>query len=150
MELLSRKSKAEREGLQKAVQQGTENPMEVKKAFAFEIVERLCGRADADEAKSHFEKTVQKREVPDDVEEIDISKVLLEKSAPKFLQEIAPQASASAAFRLVEQGGLIINDQKITDTKKPLKEFSDLIRVGNEGNQMRIGKRRWIRFRVIE
>ena len=50
-----------------------ENPMEFKKKLAFEITKMYHNKKLALEAQDHFQKTVQNKEIPDDIAEVKVS-----------------------------------------------------------------------------
>jgi len=81
------------------------NPMEVKKKLAYEIVKNMY-EDEADKAKENFEKTVQNREAPSEINEIDAASgaLLLD-----FLDKNKLVESRSEAKRLIEQGGVTID-----------------------------------------
>ncbi len=80
------------------------NPLIFKKKLAFSITKMYHTQADALAAAQFFEKTVQKKEAPDDIPIIklkDQSLTLLE-----LLVEIQPKASKSELRRLIDQGAI--------------------------------------------
>lgn len=148
IELLSKMPKTELEAARSQIQTGTLNPMRLKKAFAFEMVEMLYGKADAENASAHFEKTVQKKQLPDEMERRDIPSAALAKPFYQFVQELIPQPSNSETKRLIAQGGVTVNDQKLTDPQKPLASYSNLVKTA-EPNTIRVGKRKLLQFRIV-
>ncbi len=83
------------------------HPMELKKQLAHQIVTELHSKADADKAQENFEKTFQKGEIGD-VEEMAASSV-------EDLIKNGVVSSKSEWKRLVEQGAVEVDGQKITD-----------------------------------
>jgi tyrosyl-tRNA synthetase len=108
------------------------NPMILKKRLAREIVTQLYNEKEAQEAEAHFEKTVQNKELPDDITEY----VLTE---PMFLSQLMQQtglsASRSEAVRLIKQGAVTINGEKAS-------EINQLI---SRGATIKVGKRRYLK-----
>jgi tyrosyl-tRNA synthetase len=86
------------------------NPMQVKKGLAFEIVRELHSEKDAEAAQDNFERTVQKRERPTEIEEIKFKKG---QTIEELLVEKNIIESKSQVKRLGEQGGLTIDDEKV-------------------------------------
>jgi len=74
------------------------NPMEIKKFLAWEIVRQFHGAEAAEQAHAHFEKVVQRKEVPDEIEEYPVSFSLLRER----LIERAPSALAHLAGKKVD------------------------------------------------
>ncbi len=103
-----------------AVKNGLVHPKEAKEALAFELTERFHGKAEAEKAKEGFSSLFSKKEVPDDIEEVvvktDAEKIWL----PKVLVAASLANSTSAGVRLIEQGGVKVDGEKVTDTKREL------------------------------
>ena len=57
----------------KLLSDNSKNPMEIKKFLAWEIVRQFHSVEGAEEAQAHFEKVVQRKEVPEEIEERRIS-----------------------------------------------------------------------------
>lgn len=98
-------------------------PLSVKKQLALEITKQYHGLAKAQAAQTHFEQTFQKRE-PEFNESITLKSNATTTIAPLV-------GSNSEAKRLISQGGLDVNNQKITDPSFKLKT-GDKIKVGKK------------------
>lgn len=111
----------------------------VKKRLAFEIVKNLHGEKKAREAGKYFEKTVQKQELPQD---IPIYQYI--GSARENILDLLVQtklvSSRSEAKRLVEQGGVEIDQSTITNQQSPINI--------KEGMIIRVGKRKFLKLVV--
>jgi tyrosyl-tRNA synthetase len=59
-------SQAQADALRDALAAGTTNPIDAKKALAESIVARYHGPASAAAARAYFERTVQRKEIPQD------------------------------------------------------------------------------------
>jgi len=111
------------------------NPMELKKRLARELVTQLHGAAAAQEADDHFTRVFQKKETPDEVAEYalkpgeDLRDILVNAGLSK---------SKSEASRLIQQGALSINGNKISSALDPLQD----------GNIIKVGKHRFIKVVV--
>ncbi len=99
--------------------------MYLKKKLAHTIVSELHNKNDADKAQVYFEKTVQQKELPHEIIELHIKDhfSILETLLRGDLAE-----SKSDAKRLIEQGGVTLNDEKITNPDSPISE--GILRVG--------------------
>jgi tyrosyl-tRNA synthetase len=109
-----------------------ENPMAIKKELAFAVVEGLLGLNQAERAKLHFEKTVQRKEVPQKIDSISISSV---PAGTKLkLSDILLQAdivtSRLEAKRLIEQKGIKINNAVVTDDEITIEKLPILVQIG--------------------
>lgn len=99
------------------------DPMTAKKTLAFDLIKQLHGDQKAQAAQKHFEQTFQKRE-PEFNESITLKSNAATTIAPLV-------GSNSEAKRLISQGGLDVNNQKITDSSFKLKT-GDKIKVGKK------------------
>ncbi len=113
-ELLSDISLEEFEELKRGIKDGSVNPKEAKKKLAREIVERYHGPEAARMAEEKFEKVFERREVPEDVETVE-----LDFGKPAWICQVMVKAgltrSSSEAKRLIAQGGVKVDGEKITD-----------------------------------
>ncbi len=82
-----------------------ENPINIKKKLAHQIVTELHSKAAADKAQENFEKTVQKKELPDEMESVNIS-VKGTIRLLDLLKVCAPEETSGNLRRLIEQGGV--------------------------------------------
>lgn len=115
------------------------NPMSIKKRLALQIVTELYSENDAKSAEEHFEKTVQRKEAPTDIQEIQLSADDEEFLNEDFLVEIGMASSKSEAKRLFEQGGVELDGERVMDSKAN-SEIKD-------GAILKIGKRRIVKIR---
>jgi tyrosyl-tRNA synthetase len=106
------------------------HPMERKKVLAGDIVRQLHGPEAAARARAHFERVVVDREVPDDLPEVERTDLVT-------LVAAARQESRSRARRLIEGGGVRVDDQQIRDVEC----------VPASGAVVRVGRRRFVRVR---
>jgi len=124
-ELLTDVPDAELKEFKKGLDNATTNPMTLKKRLAREIITQLYDPKAAAGAEEHFERTVQRREKP---EEIALG-TKSGKSLQDYLVENQLAKSKSEARRLIDQGGVYINDERAKDVNYTVKK-DDIIRVG--------------------
>jgi len=91
-----------------------ENPRNIKVRFAQEIVTRFHSQADAEKALSDFQ-TRAKGGIPDEVPEISISIDAATIGIAQLLKIAGLVESTSEAYRAIEQGGVKLNSEKVTD-----------------------------------
>jgi tyrosyl-tRNA synthetase len=140
-ELLSRKSAAEIAALRSDVAAGR-NPVEIKAVFAAEMVERFHGAAAAAEAARDYDRIYAKNALPEDVAAVELVPEAGVAELPWALKQARLVSSTSEARRLIEQGGVEVDGQRVTDPKRLLELGSDhLVRVGSKN-------RRFARIRV--
>ena len=119
-ELLSFLSDSEIISLKKSVDAGT-NPRDVKFLLAIEIVDRFHGDGEGENCKNAFLKRFQKGALPDDIDEVEYA--IDGESIPlvNLLKETGMVASTSEAARLIKQGGVKIESQKVDDPKQKIE-----------------------------
>ncbi len=110
------------------------NPRDAKMILAFEIVSLYHGQARAKAASEEFERVFKKGELPDKIPQIKLKKKKM--GVVDLLVEIGFAASKSAAMRLVEQGGVRTNGDRITNPEA-------IIEIPKNGIIIRAGKRRF-------
>lgn len=96
--------------IEKKIEEGS-NPMEFKKLMAYEIVKVIKGEKEAKKAQEYFEKTVQKREIAENITE----EVMVEGNMflNDWLKTVYKQESSSNIKRMIEQGGVEVNGKKM-------------------------------------
>ncbi|MCA9372833.1 tyrosine--tRNA ligase [Candidatus Woesebacteria bacterium] len=119
---------SEVEKMQQAMTAG-ENPMEFKKRLAFTITESYHNVALAREAQEHFERVVQQQTPPE-----DLPKVTTPSANPTVLELVGaccPALSRTEQRRLIEQGAVRLNDQKLQDFAATIAiKTDDILKVG--------------------
>jgi len=105
---------------------GGSNPMKFKKRLAFELTKALNDEISARKAQENFENVFSKKEMPEQIEEKEVDS----KNIIDLIVEISFAGSKSDARRLLEQGGVKIDD-KVAGIEKIFKTGdSFVIRVG--------------------
>jgi tyrosyl-tRNA synthetase len=122
------------------------HPMEAKKRLARTITAQYHGEAAAAAAEADFERTVQRREVPEDVAGIELraSEIVGEDetgrgpvSVPlwRLLKEAALVASGSEARRMIAQGAVEVDGERVSEVNRGLS--------AGRTYTVRVGKRRF-------
>ena len=129
-DLLSFKSSEEIQAL-KDQQVGGMNPRDIKISLAKEIISRFHDQDSAENAEHNFLNQFQRKNIPENIEELSLewaeSSILL----PNLLKEAGMTGSTSEAIRMIKQGGVRINEEKITDPKHSVsKGESSIYQVG--------------------
>jgi len=101
------------------------NPMSHKKKLAYEVVKQLNDEVIAKSAQENFENTVQGGQNPTEIT-THISKT--DQTIEDVMTESGLAESKSEAKRLIQQGGVTLNDKKITDPDSQIEE--GILRVG--------------------
>jgi tyrosyl-tRNA synthetase len=90
-----------------------ENPIVLKKELALRVTEEITSKEDAQKAQKYFEEVFQNKEDSEEIKEKEVDKDIY--SITDLLVAIEFAGSKSIARRLVEQGAVKINNEKITD-----------------------------------
>jgi len=115
------------------------NPMDLKKELAHRVVTELYNQKQADEAQDYFEKTVQQKELPEEIMEISLVDAIGSgRLATDVIIAIKFAESRTEAKRLIEQGGVQIDNNKIASP-------NSLVYL-EPGSIIKVGKRRIIRI----
>ncbi len=104
---------------------GGVNPINIKKELAITLVTELRSKKEAIKAKNTFEKSFQKHD-PEYILEIKLQKTLADTIAP-----FTNLKSAGDAKRLIQQGGLTINGDAVSDLNYKIKK-GDKIKIGKK------------------
>ncbi len=110
------------------------HPMEAKKQLAKELVKQFHGTAAGEKGEQHFKKTIQKGEAPQEIPEITVKEDKL--PLLDLVDKSGLAESRSQAKRLIRQGGVEIDGEKIKDVNKEIAV--------EKGMVVRVGKRRYV------
>src|SRR2546421_5542063 len=139
IELLSFQSAATIERWKGEVREGR-NPREIKVAFAKEIVARFQGRPAADAAQEEFEQRFRHGVLPEDMREVTLHAPAEGLPIAQLLKLAQLTASASEAQRAIEQGGVRIDGERVSDRNLRLSAGRTLT--------VQVGKRKFARVRL--
>jgi tyrosyl-tRNA synthetase len=114
------------------------NPREIKVLFAQEIVERFHGRLAAERALVDFEARFKQGAMPDDMPEFTLSGEDGGLSVVQALKQADLTASTSEAMRMIEQGGVKLNGEKVSDKALKIKSGETVV--------AQVGKRKFARI----
>lgn len=126
------------DNIKQELEEGT-NPRDIKIKLADIITQLYHGDEKAAEAKEYFQTAFSKKEIPSNIPELVVE------GENTTIEEVVPQLvlinmieSKSAFIRLIKQGGIQLKGVKI--------EENDLKSVLENGQVMKIGKKKFIRF----
>lgn len=139
-DLLSFRSMDEIAGFRNEVRSGR-NPRDLKVLLAQEMVTRFHSEAAAQRALEDFEARFQRGALPDDMPEVTLAAGDAGLVIVQILKQAGLTASTSDAMRMIDQGGVRLNSEKISD--KTLR-----LRVG-EAVVLQVGKRKFARITLI-
>ena len=117
------------------------NPMEIKIGFAKEIVARFHSKMAAEKAHADFKARFKQGELPEDVPEhrisVDGEPLLL----TQILKRVGLTASTSEAGRMIDQGGVRLNGEKVSDKSLTLGKGERFV--------VQVGKRKFARVSLV-
>ena len=133
-DLLSFRSPEEISSLKKEIDNGA-NPRDAKIMLALELAERFTNNDEAMQAQENFSKKFAKNELPSNIEE-KAHKIDQMPALPNLLKDLGMVSSTSDALRLIQQGAVKINQQKVED--------KDTILDLNEKTLLQVGKKKYL------
>ncbi|HTM59473.1 MAG TPA: tyrosine--tRNA ligase [Burkholderiales bacterium] len=135
IDLLSFAPRSTTESWKKEVASGR-NPREIKVEFAKEIVARFHSAAAARKSEEDFDAMFRDREMPQEMPEKTVS----ETAILKVLKQAELVPSTNEATRLIEQGGVKLNGEKVSDKNLTLRRGETVV--------IQVGKRKFARVRI--
>ena len=138
-DLLSLKSNSDITTLKEECQNGR-NPRDAKVALAKEIIERFHSKKDADAAEAEFNSRFRAGAVPSDIASVTVAAPEGKIGIARMIKEAGLAPSNAEANRNIEQGGVRIEGERVTD--KGLQRAPGTYTV-------QAGKRRWAKVTII-
>ncbi len=117
------------------------NPMSLKKRLAYQVVQQFHGKQGADEGEEHFVRVFQKRETPEEIHTVELhdtitisdeAEIEVWRDITSLLSDAGLVKSRSEAKRLLAQGAIEIDGEKLSTDHVILKDGS-IIKVGKRG-----------------
>lgn len=137
-DLLSFKSESEILALRRSISEGR-NPRDVKVLLAQELVARFHGPTAAVAALEDFQTRFQRNAIPDDIPEVSLAGEG-GISVVAVLKQAGLTASTSEAIRMIDQGGVRLDGDKLTDRGLMLESGAVVV--------LQVGKRKFARVSV--
>jgi tyrosyl-tRNA synthetase len=135
-ELATDIGKEELADIKSKLEDPSNNPRDIKRKLARNFVEMYHSAEEAKKAEEEFDKIFINKGIPDDIGELKIKTTEVEIVDLIMQANFAP--SRGEARRLVTQGGVSIDGEKITDPKIPILVI--------DGNVLKVGKRKFIKL----
>ena len=128
--------------IRRATEDGSANPMELKKRLALELVTQFHDAGAAGRAEEYFERTVQRGEAPEDMAEYVVASPseLEGKRLSRLLIDAKLVGSSSEARRLIDQGAVEVDGQKVTG--------DSVVNLLRHGSVVKVGRRRFLKIVV--
>jgi tyrosyl-tRNA synthetase len=121
--------------------EGGRNPRDIKVAFAQEIVARFHDRVAADAALTDFEARFKQGEIPADIAGVNVQAGADGIAIANLLKEAGLTASTSEAMRMIAQGGVKLDGEKISDKTLKLAAGTQVV--------VQVGKRKFARVTLV-
>jgi len=122
--------------LEKEFTEGKLHPKKAKKMLAFEIVRFYYDEKEAKYQDERFEKVFSKKEIPPEIPSCSFSSGKI--GIVELLKSTGLAKSGSEARRLIQQGGVKWDGEKV-------KEINKVLSLTNE-HILQVGKRRFLRI----
>ncbi|MCX6143998.1 MAG: tyrosine--tRNA ligase [Ignavibacteriales bacterium] len=136
-ELASDVPNAELAGIKKQLEDSSVNPRDVKRRLARTFVTMYHSAAAAREAEAQFGKIFIDKEIPENIEEYVIPNCAGETSLVGLMMVTKLASSKSEARRLIEQGGVSVDGERVGDLNAPVPTAKQFI--------LKVGKRRFLK-----
>lgn len=140
-ELVSSKSAAEIAAVGRRLKDPATNPSHVKRELARDLVTQYHSAEAAAAAEAHFDRIHVKHDVPEEIEEISLAAEPGGLWIVKALTASGMCKSSSDARRMVQQGAVSVDGEKLTDGEHRLSKR-------DKAYTLKVGKRQFIRIRV--
>ncbi len=115
----------------------TDNPKKLKKELAKAIVQLYYNKEKAKKAEEEFENVFEKGKKPNDIPEMKVSKDKM--GVLNLVYETGLVKSKSQSKRLIKQGAVKINGEKISDWQSDINLKDNMV--------IQIGKRRFMKIK---
>lgn len=139
-EFLTDISDKELSDIKKNLEDKKVNPMELKKRLGKELAGMYHSQDEAENAQKEFERIFSGKELPDEIPVFDLKYDKEKIWIVKLLTMTGLAESSSIARRLIEQGGVYIDDKKIDDVNLEIPVQGEKV--------LKVGKRKFLRIKA--
>ena len=135
-ELLTDVSKKELAQIKSSLENIKTNPRDIKRQLARTLVRMYHSQTSAEDAEKEFDRIFVQKSIPDNIEEFKLSKSV---NIIALLTEAKLAASKGEARRLIDQSGVSIDEERVTDPNMLVPEKDEFI--------LKVGKRRFLKVK---
>jgi tyrosyl-tRNA synthetase len=135
-ELVTDVPNQELSAIQSSLADARTNPRDIKRRLARTLVRMYYSQTSADEAEKEFDRIFVQKSTPENIEEFQRG---TSSTITALLTDTKLAASRSEARRLIEQGGVSIDDVRVNDPNAELPEKDEFI--------LKVGKRRFLKVK---
>ena len=136
-ELLTDLSVDEISALRSKCESGAENPRNLKVQLAKSIIKDFHSQQAASEAEEEFNRRFVQKEIPDEIEEKNVASGSY--NLAELLANTGLAASKKEAKRLIEQGGVKLNGEKVSNTGAEIELNDEIL--------LQVGKRKFLKVK---
>ncbi|MFQ6083480.1 MAG: tyrosine--tRNA ligase [Candidatus Aminicenantia bacterium] len=136
-ELLTDLSLVEIDKLRQNIKSGKKHPKEAKSELAKSIISDFWSKEDAEKAAAEFDRVFKYKELPEEIEEIKVSEK--EMNIVDLLVDKHILPSRKEAKRLIQQGGVYLNGQRVDNISLRIDLKKEVI--------LKIGKRKFYKIK---
>ena len=122
--------------VKKQLSDPSQNPRDIKRELSSAIVQLYHGENAAKEAEQYFERVIVNKDAPDEIDQVELS---IDTQLIEVITNEGLTSSKGEARRLIKQGAIRVNDEKITDESHILLEGKEVV--------IKVGKRRFIKIK---
>ena len=141
LEQLSRHSLIDLKLIKQTLDDQNTNPRDLKRRLARELVALYHNEEAAQAAQDEFDRIFVKKDLPDEIPELAISVSNDSIGIVELLTEAKLVASKSEARRMIDQGGVSVDGNKIDDDKAVIELHRDVI--------IKVGKRKFLKVSKV-
>ncbi len=122
--------------VKKQLSDSSQNPRDIKRELARAIVQLYHGQNAAKEAEQYFDRVIVNKDVPDEMDQVELS---IDTQLIEVVTNEGLTSSKGEARRLIKQGAIRVDNEKITDESHILLKGKEVI--------IKVGKRRFIQIK---
>ena len=122
--------------VKKQLSDSSQNPRDIKRELARAIVQLYHGEDSAKEAEQYFDRVIVNKDSTDDMDQVEL---LIDTQLIEVVTNEGLTTSKGEARRLIKQGAIRVNDDKITDESHILLKGKEVV--------IKVGKRRFIKIK---
>ena len=122
--------------VKKQLSDSSQNPRDIKRELARAIVQLYHGEDAAKESEQYFDRVIVNKDAPDDMDQVELS---IDTQLIEVVNNEGLTSSKGEARRLIKQGAIRVDDEKITDESHILLKGKEVV--------IKVGKRRFIKIK---
>ena len=122
--------------VKKQLSDSSQNPRDIKRELARSIVQLYHGQNAAKEAEQYFDRVIVNKDAPDEMDQVELS---IDTQLIEVVTNEGLTSSKGEARRLIKQGAIRVDNEKVTDESHILLKGKEVI--------IKVGKRRFIKIK---